>query len=440
MKTFIEAIRTAEAAKGKGSKQIKEEAIGSFDETGKKLVHEAMSPYRVFGIKKFDLPNTFSEEDDSPHVFFDLLDKLHDRDITGHAAKKAVTETLSKYTQDTAEILIRILKKDLKAGFSAETVNKVLTGQKKPKENPVVPLFGVMLAEKLDEKRYKWKYPLLAEAKYDGNRAIAICDNGEVNYFSRSGKPADHLDGLFDSEISELEKIAGEPIVLDGEALASSFTETQNARGSKNTAAKANMKFYVFDYMTLDEWINEQTIHSQITRSEILEGLIKQLANNVADGDVDALKLIKSQYKVCDDYEEVYGFYVEMLEQGYEGLILKNPDALYEWDRSKAWVKWKPVFTFDGKIVDFYSGQEGTRLENSLGGIIVEGVDENGNEFTTECGSGFTDGERDVIWESRKVYLGRMVELEAQEMCKGENSDKYSLRFPVFKKFRRDKD
>ena len=413
------------------------------------LVHYALNPFFVFGIKKITLPNKFAEFDETFDFFIALLDDLRFRKITGNAARDAVTRVLSLYTDRTADILIRILKKDLKCGTSEVTWNKLFPN--------LVPVFDVMLASKVDAK-YKWPFPIQAEYKMDGTRLIAITENGITSYFSRSGKPSDFCNGLFDEELADLEKYVGQPIVVDGEALGDNFTETLNAKSSDNDAAKAKLRFFAFDYMTLAEWKTQQGTKSQKTRTAELKNMIEIRGYK---------KIVKSKTLLCHNMDEVTAFYRQALDDHFEGLILKDPEALYEWGRSKAWYKWKPVFDFDLKVVGIYEGREGTKNEGRMGGFELEGTDENGNFIRTNCGSlqvgkkgewldtyiaklaaeeGVDLNEvsndeffRTYVWKNKEKFIGRTVQVEAQELSKSEASEDYSLRFPVLVMFRSDK-
>lgn len=416
MKTFVQAISTAERF---STKKEKFAALEGMDKDGQRLVAEALDPYRVFGVKKYDWPKHFCLKDAEFKHFFELLNKLHSRELTGNAARVAVNGVLSLYTEKTAKYLARVLNKDLDCGANESTFNKIYPG--------LVPTFSVMLASKVDEK-YKWEFPCIAEAKYDGTRLIAVVDDGVVEYFSRSGKPSDFCNGLFDDELIKLSKHCKCNIVVDGEALASNFTETLNAKGSKGDEAKNNLRFYVFDIMTLAEWKSQNPLYQQVDRSNILEKLVKELKLQ---------KIVKSKHRDINDLKEAKAFYEEMLAEGYEGLIIKKNNGLYEFDRSKNWAKWKPVLDFDLKIVGVFEGKG--RLAGSLGGFYLHGKDENGNVIETSVGSGFSDEQRDEFWKNQKKYVGKIAMLEAQEMSKSKNSETYSLRFPVFVKIRTDK-
>ena len=56
MTNFVEVIKQCESASGNGSKAIIRSAIITMDDDAKRLVIEAMNPFRVFGIKKVTMP------------------------------------------------------------------------------------------------------------------------------------------------------------------------------------------------------------------------------------------------------------------------------------------------------------------------------------------------------------------------------------------------
>jgi DNA ligase 1 len=467
MKTFADAILTAEKI---STKKEKHEALSGLDDDGIRLLLETEDPYRVFGIKKWDAPVAYANHDESFEHFFKLLDALHSREITGNAAKIAVTVTLSRYTERTASILERVIKKDLKCGANTNTFEAVYPQLK-------VPHFDLMLCQKIEHTKndkgeiiypkYKWQFPCVGELKYDGMRLVAIVDNGAVEYLSRSGKPADQWNGLFDDELIRMEKSIGHPIIVDGEALAEGgMQSTAKAKGSKGD--KSGMRFYAFDWMSLDQWKTKSCPGDQLTRSTSLEQMIN---------DLGITKIIKSKYRLLNNIEEAKSFYTEVIELGVsgqdEGLIIKDIAGKYEWNdkkRTATWAKWKPVIEVDVKIVDVYEGAKNTKNEGKLGGFLVEGEDENGNKIKSRCGgikvssknykawmtkfakankidieaiyaSGISKDEffRTFAWNNPHLFIGETCTVECQELSLAENSDTYALRFPFFTMLRDDK-
>ena len=426
MTNFVQVIKACEAANGAGTKKAILDALKTADKDAQRLIKEALDPYRVFGVKKFSRPEQYSSADNySTKIITDVLDQLANRELTGNAARTAVSNMLAEYTPETAKYLERIIDKDLDAGFSADTVNKVFPG--------LVPTFSVMLADKFDtdeEVKANVPFPCLAEAKYDGERTIAIVTEKGVNYYSRSGKEAKHVDGLFDEDLLKMRAVMGYNIVVDGERYATNFTETVNAKKSGNDAAKASLRFYAFAWMSLPAWHNQAGVVDMQTMRTQLANLIEKAGTT---------KVSLSKGIIAHTADEAEAFYKQMVKEGFEGLILKNLNACYEWDRSKHWVKWKPFFDFDGKIVGFYEGKKGTRLEGTLGGITISGVDEHGRQVETNVGSGFSDQMRAEIWSNQRKYLGKTVTVKYQEISKAKGSDTWALRFPTFERFRDDK-
>jgi ATP-dependent DNA ligase len=184
---------------------------------------------------------------------------------------------------------------------------------------------------------------------------------------------------------------------------------------------------------------------------------------------------------------EAKDFYEEVLNDGLnpdgttnglgEGLIIKYLDGLYQWNmggsRGPEWTKWKPIIDVDLRIVGFYEGDPGTKNEGKLGGLKLEGTDENGNEIKTNCGGfkvahpkmkpllaelakkagvQFDDPKkpnyvknkdqflREYIWGHQDEFLGKIAMLEAQELSLAEGAAYYALRFPQFVTIRDDKE
>lgn len=462
MKSFVTAIKICEATSGAGSDAIKQNAISALTSDGQRMMVEMFSIFRIFGVKKYDMPSSFATSDADVKHFFKLLDNLHTRKLTGNAARSAVQSTFAMYTEDTVKYLARVLDKDAKAGFSESTVNKVFDG--------LVPTFEAMKGEKVQDKIKKNKdgsitkipfdfkknigLPARIEIKHDGLRSIVFSGN-PVLYFSYDGRLQEQWNGLFDDEINALAEAHGGPIILDTEIEGENFLETVRAKKSGNDAGKDNLRLKAFDLLTAEEWKTQTTTRKQNERSDYIDELLKK---------VKPKKIVQTVYEICSTIEELKVFHASAVEQGYEGTMLKRVDGLYEWKRSKNWWKWKPVMTVDLKVVGFYEGKKGTKNEGTLGGIVFEGEDENGNKVRTDCGGfkvrgGYLDDwmesigidvkntndvitpVRNYIWNNQAVFLGKMAEIEGQELTLSEDETEwYSVRFPQLKMWRTDKD
>ena len=117
---------------------------------------------------------------------------------------------------------------------------------------------------------------------------------------------------------------------------------------------------------------------------------------------------------------------------GYEGIMIKDLNAVYECKRNVAWLKQKPFIEVSLTVV---GTEEGTgKNVGRLGALIVEGIDD-GKLIRTNVGSGLTDVERNNFWLARNGINGKIVEVRADAVTQNQDGS-YSLRFPRFKCFR----
>ena len=120
------------------------------------------------------------------------------------------------------------------------------------------------------------------------------------------------------------------------------------------------------------------------------------------------------------------------IKGGYEGIMIKDPAAVYETKRSVAWLKQKPFIevTLEVKNVEEGTGKNVGRL----GALVCEGQDD-GKSITVNVGSGLTDDMRNSIWSDSTSVIGQLVEVRADAITQNQDGT-YSLRFPRFKGFR----
>lgn len=472
MSNFVQVIKTCESAGGAGSKLVIREALATMDQIALRLIREGLNKYRVYGVKKFDAPKDLGlmhvPRDPDFSKFFALLDALASRKLTGNAARDAVTATLAMHDEETAKYLTRIIDKDLDAGFSADTVNKVLIAREMGGElkatlakidklldvkgirqfssfkifPELVPTFEVQLADKPEsEEDYEnQEYPCQADIKYDGERNVAIVRLGHptpVIHLSRSGREADHMAGLFDEELLKMRAHLGYDFILDGERAASTFEATMNAKKTGENGAKDSMRIRAYFLMPLDHWLAQET---DITMGQCRETLGKLLK------DLKLQKIILSEGKIVHNHQEMMAYANEVIDDTSrpkserEGLILKRLNEVYRWERNSAWMKIKRFYPVDLRVIGWYYGKPGSRLANVMGGVIVEGTDEKGKKIRTRIGSGFTDADR----ARPDSWKDITIEAEYQEMSQGAlakkaKSDIFQLRFPTINRIRDDK-
>ena len=401
-----------------------EEGLDEFFE-GVKM---ALDPLVTFGVKQ--VPEaTVDGQGLSWPTFKELARKLINRSLTGHAARDAIILCKDTATVEQWNMFYRrILIKDLRCGVSEKTVNKI--AKKFPQYT--IPTFTCALAHDSANHEKKMTGKKQIEVKLDGVRVLAVCKGGKVELFSRNGKQFHNFPHIIEEIESVLAvKPAPYDCVLDGEVMSKDFQDLMKQVHRKDGKAATDSVLHLFDFIPLTDflqggWDKPQTYRSNLVKYWIIEN--QDLLKHVTSCEWEEVDL---------DTTEGNKRFVELnktaVDGGYEGVMIKDVDAPYECKRTHAWLKAKPFIEITLKVVDV---EEGTgRNVGRLGAVIVEGEDD-GYNYRLNCGSGFTDSQRDEFWTQRADLVGQLIEIRADARTKSQDSETYSLRFPRFKTFR----
>jgi DNA ligase-1 len=362
-------------------------------------------------------------------VFRELADKLYKRELTGHDARDAIELCLATATQDEWNGWYRrILIKDLRCGVSEKTVNKVLKGTKiKP-----VPVFECMLAHDGANHQKKIVGKKLLEPKLDGVRVITIVnmDNRTVTQYTRNGKVLENF-GHITKALEENIDLIGRSMVLDGEMISSSFQALMKQVHRKDNVQADDAVLMLFDILPLSEFQSGESVLGQKRRSNLLKTM-KPIFDKI--GNIGVLPQIEVDLDRYVGEVQFKEFNKQAIDDGYEGIMIKDVDAVYECKRSASWLKQKPFIEVSLTVT---AVEEGTgKNEGRLGALICEGVDD-GKKIQVNVGSGFTDDQRTDYWSDKDALLGQVVEVRADAATRSQDSDDvWSLRFPRFLHFR----
>lgn len=393
----------------------------------KKGLKLAFDPFVVFGIKK--LPkwsglSVFENSDNNLHKeFITLCLSLSSRLVTGNAARDAVQSFCNKCTEDQWEYWFkRILAKDMKCGVQVSTWNKIT-------DDPVF-IFECQLALDSDKDKYTeilGMSDMYLEMKYDGSRCLSfVYPNGDVQLFSRNGKAFDNFPAI-EKTLSHLKVEV--PMMFDGEIMSEDFQALMKQLYRKDDIKTDDCTYYLFDCMTKEDFVNRKCDLTQKERKELLRTFTTEL--------ISSTNVVESPYVYIDksDYKFVYSEFQKYVDMGLEGMMMKPAKGKYEFKRSKSYMKIKPFIDVTLTIVGFQRGEQGTKLENSLGALICEGVDK-GRMIKVNCGGGLSDALRNQIWNNQGKALGQLVDIRADALSLAEGETIYSLRFPRFERFR----
>jgi DNA ligase 1 len=394
---------------------------------GLRLCYDAMI---TFGLKQ--IPEKTDE--DGPGLdwnnFTLIITGFVNRSFTGNLARDTVANMMKSATKAQWNGWYRrILIKDMRAGFSENTVNKVV---EKKWPNYAIPVFSCQLAHDSANHESKVSGRKLIEVKLDGVRVITIVyPSGRVDQFSRNGKELVNFPHVTEQISAVVKKTPPPyPIVLDGEIMSSSFQDLMKQVHRKSDVKANDAILNLFDMCPLENfekgfWDKSQTVRSQMVQAwveqnnELLPN-VTCLANELVDLDTDAGQL---------RYKEINA---QAVAGGYEGIMIKDPEAGYKCKRSHAWLKLKPFIEVSLTVV---AVEEGTGKNiGRLGALVCEGEDD-GRRILVNVGSGFSDDDRIAYWVSREEVVGKVVEVRADAITQNQDGT-YSLRFPRFLRFR----
>ena len=391
---------------------------------GARMAYDAMI---TFGVKK--VPESKKSGADLPWAdFCELARKLATRELTGDAARDAIDEAMKQATREQWNGWYRlILIKDLRCGITEKTVNDV--AQKLFKQD-IIPVFAVQLAHDGANHESKISGEKMIEVKLDGVRVITIVHpDGRVNQYSRNGRELVNFERIR----QQFESMAGtltQPWVYDGEVMSSSFQDLMRQVHRKSDVQADDSVLHLFDRLTLEEFQQGQSQDPQHARTEALVGWhdsVKHLMPNV--------QVLSHELVDLDSVEGQQRFRninASAIAGGYEGIMIKDPDSVYECKRTTAWLKSKPFIEITLEVQDVEVGTG--KNQGRLGALVCQGQDD-GREISVNVGSGFTDDLRNNIWADRNAVIGNMVEIRADAITQNQDGT-YSLRFPRFLRFR----
>jgi DNA ligase-1 len=392
---------------------------------GLRLCYDSMVTFGLKQIKE-------KTDEDGPGLpwsdFIRTIDGFIHRTVTGNSARDTLDGMMSQATKAQWNGWYRrILIKDMRAGFSDNTVNKVV---EKKWPQYTVPVFSCQLAHDSANHESKVIGKKIIEVKLDGVRVITIVyPTGRVDQYSRNGKELVNFPHVKE-QLAKIAKGFTEPMVLDGEIMSGSFQDLMKQIHRKSSAKANDAVLNLFDALPLSQFELGESVTTQEARSEWLKTWFE--ANEAALPNVTVV----AQETVDLDTTEGQVRYKEInamaIAGGYEGIMLKDADAGYKCKRSVAWLKLKPFIEVSLEVIDV---EEGTGKNiGRLGAIVCQGVDD-GKTIQVNVGSGFSDSDRDGYWISRDSLLGQIVEVRADAVTQNQDGT-YSLRFPRFLRFR----
>jgi len=294
--------------------------------------------------------------------------------------------------------------------------------------------------------------PMMASYKLDGMRCFF--KKGEM--LSRQWKPI--LNKQLNERFQPLKDITkNKNYILDGELYSHEidFGEIMHycrTEDLKDEPLPDNINFYMFD-MLIDMKNNRR---AEDRNKDLISFFHDLVDKSIVFDNYDFSHVYILTQLMVSTPEDAKKMFEEAVNEGFEGLILKDPDSQYKYGRitiaSGDGYKFKPYQTWDARIIDVEQATEADPKAEKT--ITEKGYSrtsrKKGDRIPIEKASAFrvmyedkelkvsiaaTDEEKEKIWKEKDSYIGKYIEYKGMLV-----GAKDLPRHPVFVRMRPDKD
>lgn len=348
----------------------KKKELAKADEFTQELLRWTYDRLKPFYTRNFNVTGKGDKAmSTTSETLWSLLEKSSSRELTGKEQLSQLTAYAEELSPEDAEIFCKVLNKDLRIGLKETSINQVFPS--------LVPVFKFMKAKPYDPKRLQpGSYMSL---KLDGIRGLVR--DGQM--YSSGGRVIQGVDHILKQIGSDLE--------LDGELLIPGLSFQESSGRIRSSRETPEAVYQVFDYSNSEGLGFRRRYSTLVTASWCWGPNVKLLDHIRAD---------------IDEY--IQGEFAKALDKGFEGLVIKAPNAPYEPKRSFNWMKLKAEDPEEVTIIGFEEGKG--KFEGTLGSVIA--LRENGVEVSVGA---FPDTVRHHIWNNKELWKGEIIEIKFHE-------------------------
>jgi len=292
----------------------------------------------------------------------------------------------------------------------------------KTKTNINTMYFPMLASPYKDAAKYI-KYPIYVQRKYDGVRCLSYYDNkhDKIICYTRTQREfpgKEYIKNILSKYLPAFIN-NGVSLYLDGEFYKHGL-HLQDISGESRNETEGEMKnleYHIYDCFYPDNMKMEFK-----DRLKLLDKFLNKINN-------DDKKIIKKVETIlANNKNEVDEIFNKVVDEGYEGCILRNMDSPYLGNatktgtntRSKNVIKLKAKFTDEYEVINFTEGKKG----KAKGAIIWICKTKDGEEFNITP-KNMTDIERKNLYNEcsknntfEKKYKGLLLTVEYEELSK----------------------
>lgn len=402
-----------------GKEEILRSLSGETLRVFKMVAVMALSPGHDFYVRKYPRKGyhkgTLSLEDALMQ-----LEQLTSRKLTGNAAIAFLEKLDSELSVGDADVLHRVIQRDLRCGVSSATLNKIWPN--------LIYVHPYMRCSDFTKKNMKnIKFPCFSQTKEDGHYTdIIVRHDGSISYMSRSGSIlANYHGGPYEEIFRRCPGYVfqGEAVVLEENGTGIMDRSKGNGYLNSNSVDPNRIVFILWDMIPVESWKEGKCSTEYAFRLKNLAGFINDHCDKGSN-----ICLIET--KVVSSVDAIMEHFKENLEKGLEGTVIKNFHGAWEPGTSKDQVKCKVEFTCDLRVVAI---KEGTGKNKGLmGALLCESED---GLVQVSVGGGYSDKQRKEY--NHEGILNQIIEVKANDILVTDNG--ISLYLPRHVKLRKDK-
>lgn len=391
----------------------------------KRVCQYAYDPFKTYGIRQIPVRVPRGDGMEFNEATWNVLDDLISRNLTGNTARDVVQNMLDHLNEDSADLFVRIIRKDLRAGFSESTINKAAKGT-----IPTFPYQRCSLPKDTDLQKWPWDDGAISQEKADGMFANVDHElNGLVSIRSRQGTefPMEKFECVADDIRAALSpgfQQHGEFVVMrDGVVLdrATGNGIMNHVISGGSFATNENPVYLIWDQIPLDSVVSKgKCLTPYKTR---FTNLVRQVAKS--EGDRHTIGIIPT--RIVYSLKDAYAHASELMKEGKEGSVIKHPGAIWKDGTSKEQIKLKLEFEVDLKIVGIVAGRDGTKNEGRAGSLSCISA---GGDLLVDVAVK-NEAVRDLIDANPGDWIGRIMPVTANDIIlPGKNNVNHSLFLP----------
>lgn len=445
------------------------------------VFNEVKYTYNIKKIPEIDIHSNCTADIDT---LFQLLEVMN-TGTGGEEIKNLVAEFIGIADTELYLLFEMCINRSIDCGIELKTVAKTFPEL----DHLIVPYMRCEKEEMLDKRIV---YPAIAQIKADGLFINTFFGNPSENispkYITRYGNEAiiegplfektkliptkvskfsDHIlmgeflvlgddnkplprevgNGLINSYIKRFSTIKTAQIKIDEAKTEKSKQKLilkleEKINGWKELEKRLVIKYW--DLITVDEWVHKKSTRPYVKRIETLNSMLKEVFN-IDNSIIEWFIPIRT--KIVYNKKEIDDFFLEVLELGEEGLVVKNLELNWQHDATRqGMIKLKEFKDCDLICVGYQPGEG--EYTGGIGALICESSD---GLLKVDPSSGLSMEQRGLervdMNDSSKgwkpidgfdlnQYNKKVVALKFNTIQKAENSDTYSLFIPKIMEIR----